>query len=125
MNLFFDGYPNILRTNFTEPVAVLEAGLPVGAFKVYETNGTIKTDEELLAYQVLDSEAQKGDLMYVDTNGDNELTSEDKVYKVPTNLTLNTDFNWISIIKISILICSCLGFMGIPFIMGPSNMLMM
>lgn len=77
----FDGYPNILRTNFTEPVAVLEAGLPVGAFKVYETNGTIKTDEELLAYQALDSEAQKGDLMYVDTNGDNELNSEDKVYK--------------------------------------------
>ena len=34
-----------------------------------------------MAYQALDSEAQKGDLMYVDTNGDNELTSEDKVYK--------------------------------------------
>ena len=33
-----------------------------------------------MAYQA-DSEAQKGDLMCIDTNGDNELTSEDKVYK--------------------------------------------
>ena len=47
--VIFDGYPNIIRVNQTEPVAVLEAGLPVGAFKVYETNGTIKTDEELAA----------------------------------------------------------------------------
>ena len=31
----FYGYPNIVRAGQTEPVAVLEAGLPVGAFKVY------------------------------------------------------------------------------------------
>jgi len=79
--VIFDGYPNIIRVNQTEPVAVLEAGLPVGAFKVYETNGTIKTDEELAAYQLLDPNAQKGDLKYVDTDGNGELNNNDKVYK--------------------------------------------
>ena len=77
----FDGYPNIIRINQTEPVAVLEAGLPVGAFKVYETNGTIKTDSELATYQILDPNAQKGDLMYVDTDGNGVLNNDDKVYK--------------------------------------------
>ena len=79
--VIFDGYPNIIRVNQTEPVAVLEAGLPVDAFKVYETNGTIKTDEELAAYQLLDPNAQKGDLKYVDTDGNGELNNNDKVYK--------------------------------------------
>ena len=37
-----DGYPNIIRMSQTEPVAVLEAGLPVGAFKVYETLAQLK-----------------------------------------------------------------------------------
>jgi len=79
--VIFDGYPNIIRVNQTEPVAVLEAGLPVGAFKVFETAGTIKTDEELAAYQLLDPNAQKGDLKYVDTDGNGELNNNDKVYK--------------------------------------------
>ena len=77
----FDGYPNIIRAGQTEPVAVLEAGLPVGAFKVYETAGTIKTDAELTAYQQLVPTAQKGDLRYVDADGDGSLTANDKVYK--------------------------------------------
>ena len=76
-----NGYPNIIRINQTEPVAVLEAGLPVGAFKVYETAGTIKTDEELITYQQMVPTAKKGDLKYVDTNNDGLLTSDDKVFK--------------------------------------------
>ena len=78
--VIFDGYPNILRGQ-TGPVAVLEAGLPVGAFKVYQTDGTIKTDEELANYLPLDDKAQKGDLRFVDTNGDGVLNNNDKVYK--------------------------------------------
>ena len=76
-----NGYPNIIRINQTEPVAVLEAGLPLGAFKVYETAGTIKTDEELITYQQMVPTAKKGDLKYVDTNNDGLLTSDDKVFK--------------------------------------------
>ena len=65
----------------TEPIAVLEAGLPVGAFKVYETSGTIKTDDELADYQQMVPTAQKGDLRYLDIDGDGELTIDDKTYK--------------------------------------------
>ena len=95
----FDGYPNIVRQDRTEPVAVLEAGLPVGAFKVYETAGTIKTDDELLAYQQMVPTAQKGDLKYVDTNADGELNNDDKVYKgsyqpdFEYGFTVDVDYN--------------------------------
>ena len=79
--IIFDGYPNIIRVNQNEPVAVLEAGLPVGAFKVYQTDGTIKTDQELEIYQLLNPNAQKGDLRYVDTDGNGVLNNKDKVYR--------------------------------------------
>lgn len=93
-----DGYPNIIRMSQTEPVAVLEAGLPVGAFKVYETSGTIKTDEELADYQQMVPTAQKGDLRYLDIDGDGELTIDDKTYKgsyqpdFEYGLTLDLDY---------------------------------
>ena len=79
--IIFDGWPNIVRRNQTNPVAVLKEGLPVGAFYVFETDGVVKTEEELAAYQILDPEAQLGDLRYVDTNGDSVLNVNDKVYK--------------------------------------------
>ena len=91
--IVFDGYPNIIRAAQTEPVAVLEAGLPVGAFKVYETNGTIKTDEELIAYQLLNPNAQKGDLRYVDSDGNGELDANDKVYKGSYQPDFEVGFN--------------------------------
>ena len=91
--IVFDGYPNIIRAAQTEPVAVLEAGLPVGAFKVYETNGTIKTDEELTAYKLLNPNAQKGDLRYVDSDGNGELDANDKVYKGSYQPDFEVGFN--------------------------------
>ena len=89
----YDGYPNIIRVGQTEPVAVLEAGLPVGAFKVYETDGTIKTDEELQEYLSLDPNAQKGDLKYIDADGDGAITIDDKVYKVSYQPDFEYGFN--------------------------------
>ena len=91
--IVFDGYPNIIRAAQTEPVAVLEAGLPVGAFKVYETNGTIKTDEELTAYKLLNPNAQKGDLRYVDSDGNGQLDANDKVYKGSYQPDFEVGFN--------------------------------
>lgn len=79
--IIFDGKPNIVRASQTEPVAALMAGLPVGAFLVYETNGTIQTDEQLAAYQELFPSARKGDLIYVDQNADGAITIDDRVYK--------------------------------------------
>ncbi|MEL6842372.1 MAG: SusC/RagA family TonB-linked outer membrane protein, partial [Bacteroidota bacterium] len=79
--IILGGNPNIVRASQTNPVAALKEGLPVGVFLVYETDGTIKNAEELAQYQMLDPEAQLGDLRYVDTNGDGALTIEDKVNK--------------------------------------------
>ncbi len=79
--IIYGGYPNIVRVSQTEPVAAIKEGLPVGSFLVYETNGTIKTDEELIEYQKLNPTAQKGDLRYVDSNKDGEITIDDRVYK--------------------------------------------
>jgi len=66
---------------------------------VYETAGTIKTDDELLAYQQMVPTAQKGDLKYVDTNADGELNNDDKVYKgsyqpdFEYGFTVDVDYN--------------------------------
>lgn len=91
--IIYDGYPNIIRAGQTEPVAVLEAGLPVGAFKVYETNGTIKTDDELTAYKLLNSNAKKGDLRYIDSDGNGQLDANDKVYKGSYQPDFEVGFN--------------------------------
>jgi TonB-linked SusC/RagA family outer membrane protein len=58
-------------------------GYEAGAFFIYETNGVVQTDEQLIEYQKLKGRegAVKGDLMYVDTNNDGEITAADKVYK--------------------------------------------
>ncbi|MEM6376920.1 MAG: SusC/RagA family TonB-linked outer membrane protein, partial [Bacteroidota bacterium] len=79
--IIYDGKPNVVRAGQTEPVAALKAGLPVGAFLVYETNGTIKNAEELAVYQQLNAEAKLGDLRYVDANGDGAITIEDRVFR--------------------------------------------
>lgn len=79
--VIYGGKPNIVRANQTEPVAALKAGLPVGAFLVYETAGTIKTNEELAAYQEMIPSAQLGDLRYVDANGDGAITIDDRVFR--------------------------------------------
>lgn len=79
--VIYDGRPNIVRPGQTEPVAALKEGLPVGAFVVYETNGTIKNEEELATYRELDGEAKLGDLRYVDANGDGAITIEDRVFR--------------------------------------------
>ena len=58
-------------------------GYEAGAFFIYETNGVVQTDEQLVEYQKLEGRegAVKGDLMYVDTNDDGAITTADKVYK--------------------------------------------
>ena len=55
-------------------------GREAGAFYLNPTNGVIKTEEQLLEYQKLDSNAKMGDLIYVDSNDDGSISSEDRVY---------------------------------------------
>lgn len=54
-------------------------GLPIGAYYGYETNGIFQNEEEILAGPALGGE-QPGDLKFVDSNKDGEITTEDRVY---------------------------------------------
>ncbi|WP_245907016.1 SusC/RagA family TonB-linked outer membrane protein [Reichenbachiella versicolor] len=62
-------------------VTYVARGYEAGAFFLMETRGVIKTDEDLEIAQAYLPEAQKGDLFYVDQNGDGKLDEADRVYK--------------------------------------------
>ncbi|GJM63300.1 TonB-dependent receptor [Persicobacter diffluens] len=56
-----------------------EVGLPIGAFYGYKTDGVYSTQEELDNNPSFPN-AQVGDVKYLDTNGDGEITEDDKTY---------------------------------------------
>lgn len=53
-------------------------GYPIGAFYGYKTNGLIQTEDQLAEVRKLQSNAQLGDVIFVNTNGDNTLNEKDK-----------------------------------------------
>ncbi|MGY6649787.1 SusC/RagA family TonB-linked outer membrane protein [Wenyingzhuangia sp. IMCC45574] len=55
-------------------------GHEAGAFFLLENQGVIKTQEQLDAYKTINSNAQLGDLMYKDQNGDSQIDDNDLVY---------------------------------------------
>ena len=87
----FDNIPFILNGNSdlvsgdsqNSLITYFAKGYEAGAFFIYETDGVIQTDEELAEYQMLGGRenANKGDLRYVDTDGDGDIDTADKVYK--------------------------------------------
>lgn len=81
--IIFNGSSNLIAGDGQSVVSVIAEGFEVGSFFLFETNGTIKTQEQLDAYRMFPSRAnaELGDLAYVDTNGDGDITSEDRVYK--------------------------------------------
>lgn len=74
-------------------VTVIAEGYEAGAFFIYETNGIVKTQEQLDAYKQVRTDAKMGDLIYVDQltvdtdgdgkadTGDGVIDSNDRVYK--------------------------------------------
>ncbi|WP_165732651.1 TonB-dependent receptor [Polaribacter sp. 20A6] len=64
-------------------VSFIAVGREAGSFFLYETNGVVQTDEQLAAYRSLEGreDAEKGDLIYVDTNNDGKINNSDRVYK--------------------------------------------
>jgi TonB-linked SusC/RagA family outer membrane protein len=82
---------NEARTTASRP------GLPLGAFYGYKTDGIFQNQAELDAYPHL-PDASVGDLRYVDVNGDNFLTDEDRTYigsPIPTFLYgLSAEFGY-------------------------------
>ncbi|MDO6737576.1 TonB-dependent receptor [Wenyingzhuangia sp. 2_MG-2023] len=68
-----------------DPQAITTAiakGYEAGAYFLLETNGIIKTQEQLDEYKKFPSrsDAQLGDLIYVDHNKDGDITDEDRHY---------------------------------------------
>lgn len=61
-------------------VTAIAEGYEAGAFFLRPTDGVINTEEKLIKYQNLVSNAKMGDLIYVDTNGDSVISDEDRVY---------------------------------------------
>ncbi|EDM36269.1 putative outer membrane protein [Pedobacter sp. BAL39] len=61
-------------------LTVIKEGYEAGAFFLMPTNGVIKTEEQLLTYKKLVPTAKLGDLQYIDSNNDNKLTDDDRVY---------------------------------------------
>jgi len=61
------------------PVTLSRVGLPIGAFYGYKTDGIFQTQEELDAYPH-SSQAEVGDLRFVDVNNDGTLDGLDRTY---------------------------------------------
>ncbi len=67
------GDPNSVATVFAE-------GYEAGAFFLYKTNGVANTAKKLEEYKKIKPDAQIGDLIFVDTDGDKQITNNDRVY---------------------------------------------
>lgn len=62
-----------------QPVTLSRVGLPIGAYYGYKTNGIFQTQTELDAYPHT-SQAEVGDLRFVDINGDKIINGQDRTY---------------------------------------------
>lgn len=75
----------------------MEAGFPIGYFYGYQTNGIFQNQAEVNAHAT-QTNASAGDLRFVDTNGDGEITSDDRTYIgdpiADITMGLNLSFNY-------------------------------
>lgn len=79
---YFGGY---LEYGDTNPVTKTEVGHEIGAFWLWETGGIFQSDQEVLDHtgpngEVLQPNAQPGDMIFNDTNNDGVLSDDDRVY---------------------------------------------
>ncbi|MBB3696614.1 SusC/RagA family TonB-linked outer membrane protein [Flammeovirga yaeyamensis] len=64
----------------TSKITAFSQGYEAGAFFLYKTDGVVKSDEQLREYQKIKPDARLGDLIYLDTDGDGQITDADRVY---------------------------------------------
>lgn len=72
--------PSDIIAQGTEPVYRAEVGYPIGYFYGYKTDGIFQNQQQIDNWEngFLQENPQPGDVIFSDTNGDNEVTPEDK-----------------------------------------------
>ena len=60
-------------------VTLTRVGDPIGAFYGYKTNGLVQTEAQLVEVKKLQPNAELGDIVFANTNGDEALNDKDKV----------------------------------------------
>ncbi len=79
ISYYTDGKP-VANGQNNYVVTALADGYEAGAFFMMPTDGIINTETKLAEAQKIRADAKMGDLFYVDTNGDGELSDADRVY---------------------------------------------
>lgn len=76
---FIESNYNIISQG-TDPVWRVEVDYPVGYFYGYKTEGVFQNTQQISSWSkgFLQSDPQPGDLIFSDTNGDNQVTPDDK-----------------------------------------------
>ncbi|WP_111706181.1 SusC/RagA family TonB-linked outer membrane protein [Lutibacter citreus] len=78
--LFTNDYGLISGAKDQSQVTALALGHEAGAFYLLTTNGIIDTEAKLLDYQKLVPSARMGDVIFNNTNGDDKIDNNDRVY---------------------------------------------
>ena len=78
--IYFDDSSISGHSNDQDLVSALAEGYEGGAFFLIETDGTIKNEEELAAYQEIVPDAKLGDLKYVDFDKNGLIDINDRQY---------------------------------------------
>lgn len=78
--IYFDDSSISGHDNDQDLVSALAEGYEGGAFFLIETDGTIKTEEELAEYREIVPDAQLGDLKYIDYDNNGTIDINDRQY---------------------------------------------
>ncbi|MFN8357199.1 MAG: TonB-dependent receptor [Spirosomataceae bacterium] len=73
----YTGLGAVTRGTSQVPFSIIRPGYPVGAFWAANVTGIIQTQEQLVNYQKLNSNAKLGDYMFEDINKDGKINEND------------------------------------------------